>query len=193
MTAFKTYHYLERLGNLIRAEARKTKAKLQPVQLEMLHYLNICNRYSDTPAAITEYLGLTKGTVSQSLSVLESKGYLSKTIDKKDRRVVHLKLTKKGRDILAGSLPPKVLTMGLERLPPQQHAQIIDSLHHLLSAMQESHGLKTFGECRTCHRLNRDENGYSCQLTGQTLREEETELICREHLTPKPPATNKVA
>ncbi len=193
MTTHKTYHYLERLGNYIRAEARKTKPKLQPVQLEMLHYLSVCNRYSDTPAAITEYLGLTKGTVSQTLSVLESKGYLSKKIDRKDRRVVHLKLTKKGRDLLKNSLPPKVLIRGLEQLPQQQHTQIIDSLHQLLSAMQEAQGCKSFGVCKTCLRLKQEEKGFSCQLTGEPLHSEETELICREHLTPKPPATDKVA
>jgi DNA-binding MarR family transcriptional regulator len=46
---------------------------LQPVQLEVLNYLSSCNRYSDTPMAVTEYLGQTKGTVSQTIKTLEKK------------------------------------------------------------------------------------------------------------------------
>ncbi len=64
-------------------------AELQPVQLSALHYLARCNRYSDTPLGVTEYLGLTKGTVSQSLKVLEGRGLISKLPDARDRRSVH--------------------------------------------------------------------------------------------------------
>ena len=60
------YDYVERLSELLRVDARRAGAAhgLLPVQLEALHYLSICNCYSDTPMAVTEYLGQTKGTVS---------------------------------------------------------------------------------------------------------------------------------
>ena len=69
MSAIALYDYLERLTSLMRAWSREQPlvAELQPVQLSALHYLARCNRYSDTPLGVTEYLGLTKGTVSQSL------------------------------------------------------------------------------------------------------------------------------
>ena len=43
------HEYLERLSNLLRTEARRsgTAYGLQPVQLQALHYLAICNRYSE--------------------------------------------------------------------------------------------------------------------------------------------------
>jgi hypothetical protein len=55
-----------RLASPVRNEARQALAEhgLQPVQFEALHYLTRCNRYSDTPMAVTEFLGQTKGTVS---------------------------------------------------------------------------------------------------------------------------------
>lgn len=76
MSAIALYDYLERLTSLMRAWSREQPlvAELQPVQLSALHYLARCNRYSDTPLGVTEYLGLTKGTVSQSLKVLEGGG-----------------------------------------------------------------------------------------------------------------------
>ena len=69
------FNIIERLANVLRQEVRAEGQSLglQPVQQEALYYLSICNRYSDTTLAVTEYLGLTKGTVSQSLKVLENK------------------------------------------------------------------------------------------------------------------------
>ena len=80
MKTNQIYDYVERLSELLRVDARQKGAEhgLLPVQLEVLHYLSICNQYSDTPMAVTEYLGQTKGTVSQTLKVLENKALLVK-------------------------------------------------------------------------------------------------------------------
>ena len=80
------YHLLEK-DYLLRNEVRADLAPygLQPIHLEALYYLSICNRFSDTPKAVTEYLGLTKGTVSQSLKVLEAEGYIDKQVDSVDK------------------------------------------------------------------------------------------------------------
>ena len=76
MSARDIHSVLERLCNLLRVEARGqgASAGLLPIQLEALHYLAQCNRYSDTPQAVTDFLGQTKGTVSQTLKVLENRG-----------------------------------------------------------------------------------------------------------------------
>src|ERR1700674_5335522 len=67
---------VERLGNLMRTELRKSGGDeaLQPVHLQALIYLSKANRYSNTPQALAEYLGLTKGTVSQTLLLLDPRG-----------------------------------------------------------------------------------------------------------------------
>jgi DNA-binding MarR family transcriptional regulator len=64
---------VERLGNLMRAScARRAPTEtLQPVHLQALIYLTKANRYSNTPQALADYLGLTKGTVSQTLLILD--------------------------------------------------------------------------------------------------------------------------
>ena len=85
MNVHDSQDLLERLNNLLRMEMRAFGLSygLLPVQIEALTYLTRCNRYSDTPQAVTEYLGLTKGTVSQSLKVLEQKGFFGKFRTKK--------------------------------------------------------------------------------------------------------------
>lgn len=63
---------------------------LPAIWVQIIYYLTRCNGYSNTPAATTEYLDLTKGTVSQSLNKLESEGWLTKENDGRDKRIVHL-------------------------------------------------------------------------------------------------------
>lgn len=64
--------WIERISSLRSSLVRKaaTAAGLQFIHAEILEYLGRCNRYSNTAQALTEYLGLTKGSVSQSLKLL---------------------------------------------------------------------------------------------------------------------------
>lgn len=94
MERIAIFEVIERMSALIRSEERKkcTELGLQPVHFQVLDYLSRCNRFSDSPAALTNYLGMTRGTVSQTLQLLEKKGYIKKTTDSNDRRMVHLSL-----------------------------------------------------------------------------------------------------
>ena len=184
MHANKIHSYLERLSNLLRSEMRRTgvEAGLQPVQIDALNYLATCNRYSDTPMGVTEYLGQTKGTVSQTLKVLERKGLLKRKLDKDDKRVTHLKVTPAGRRLLKRIVPAANFVEGCELLETKTQRQIEQSLATLLRSVQMAGGSKTFGVCHTC-RFNRDEgNGsYYCELVEAKLSEADVQLICREH------------
>src|ERR1700674_5985038 len=93
---------VERLGNLMRTELRKSGGDeaLQPVHLQALIYLSKANRYSNTPQALAEYLGLTKGTVSQTLLLLDRRGLIERFEDDIDRRGVRLRLSSAGERLL---------------------------------------------------------------------------------------------
>ena len=177
------YQLLERLGNLLRTEVRKAGAKagLQPVHLQALHYLSQCNRYSDTPAAVTDYLGATKGTVSQTLSILEKKGYIEKRTDVNDRRVQHLELTESAHALLQMSLPPKFFTKAESKLMETDAGGAVQFLTQLLRELQYANQSKTFGVCKTCHFFQSHNLGYQCGLTSELLQENDIVKICREH------------
>jgi DNA-binding MarR family transcriptional regulator len=64
-------------------------------------------------AALTEWLGSTKGTVSQTIGVLERKGLVAKRGDPDDRRRVHLQLTRAGQRVLQGADPPPLLARAI--------------------------------------------------------------------------------
>ena len=83
----------DRLGTLVRSNLRGVGGQnaLQPVHLQALIYLAAANRYSNTPQALTDYLGLTKGTVSQSLLLLHARGLIERQVDSVDKRMVRLR------------------------------------------------------------------------------------------------------
>jgi len=176
------FDLLERLSSLTRVWFRQHPllAELQPIQLSALLYLARCNRYSNTPLAVTEYLGLTKGTVSQSLKALEAKGLIIKTQDAADKRSVHLSLTEPARELLDAVMPPDFLADAAARMGGQ--AQELESLlGDLLRTIQRNENVPGFGLCKTCRFHRTTAGGGFCELTQEPLSSAERDLICREH------------
>ena len=179
----EAYELLERIGNLLRNEARQmgNEHGLHPVHVEMLYYLQRCNLFSDTPAALTEFLGITKGSASQSVTLLENKGLLRKNKDLTDKRISHLKLTEQGEALIRQICPPARFIPLLEKIE-NDSPQVITVLKQLLTDMQQGNNKASFGVCKTCrHHDVRSETTFYCQLTQMTLAREFGELICKEH------------
>ena len=184
MSKQRGYDLIERIGHLLRAEARQAGAGhgLQPVQLQALAYFARANRYSDTPAALTDYLGVTKGTASQTLMVLEGMGLVSKREDREDRRVTRVQVTAKGRHLLDKLVPPALWCAANAELGAAATQRIEDELARLLRVLQQANQSRAFGVCNTCeHFLREGGRKFRCGLTAEPLSSEESRLICREH------------
>jgi DNA-binding MarR family transcriptional regulator len=156
MKTTNMFEPLERIVALMRAEERRRCAEfsLQPVHLQILDYLSLCNKYSDTPAALSNYLGMTRGTVSQTLQLLEKKLLVSKTQDEHDKRVVHLKILPAGKKLLTQVKP-------------------LD--------LQTANKSQSFGLCKSCEHFNPKAKGGFCNLTKENLSTADSEKICQEH------------
>ncbi len=174
---------IERLGGVLRAVQRECAAAhgLQPVHLEILDYLYRCNRFSDTPVAIAAYLGITKGSVSQSIRQIEARGLVRKLPDAQDRRKVHVRLTREGRVVLrrcAGAGGRGADDAGLDSASVRG---VTATLMRLLIHLQDAHGRRMFGQCRNCRHLTGERGAYRCGLTGVTLDADDTRRICYEY------------
>lgn len=183
--AFNLLELAERLGNLIRVEMRRLGAahKLHPVHLQALSYLRQANRYSNTPQALAEYLGLTKGTVSQSLLLLYRKGLVARYVDAADRRVVRLKLSKAGKRLLKDAQLSPVWGAATANVSPARARTTVLVLAETLRNLQSMHQAKTFGVCNTCVHLRKESPRIQhCGLTGERLSVPETRQICRMHV-----------
>ncbi|GLK89742.1 MarR family winged helix-turn-helix transcriptional regulator [Pseudomonas turukhanskensis] len=176
------FDLLERLSSLNRVWFRQHPllAELQPIQLSALVYLARCNRYSNTPLAVTDYLGLTKGTVSQSLKALEAKGLISKTQDQRDRRSVHLALSEQARSLVAEVMPPAFLANAAAQMGAGA-VQLEGLLTELLRTIQRTEDVPGFGLCKSCGYHQSVDGVPYCGLTQEPLAPAEVELICWEH------------
>jgi len=184
MTNTNLFKLIERITNLVRSEERKKYAAigLQPVHVQVLEYLATCNRFSDTPAAVAEFLGLTKGTVSQSIQVLERKTYLTKTPDSTDGRVVHLALSEEGAGLLDELKPIDVFEQAQLMVNGKGFATIEAALNAVLVELQKANNAKSFGVCHSCVNFIETGNHYYCKLTELPLSPLEANKICREHV-----------
>ena len=180
-----TLKLIERISTLLRAEQRKKYSSLglQPVHVQALDYLASCNRFSDTPAALTEYLGLTKGTVSQTLQVLVRKEYIEKQQDKVDKRIVHLNMLPAGSELLQNLTPFDVFLKAEEAIANKQFDSISAALYEALPALQSVNGKNTFGQCKSCITFSEENNHYYCLLMQQPLDQSDIEKICREYIS----------
>ncbi len=175
---------LERLGALVHQSVRDDAARhgLLPIHVLVLGYLARANRYSDLPIAIAEYFGITRGTVSQSLAVLEDKGLLVKEPDERHGKRIHLRLTRAGRVVLNDSWTKRIereLTSS-----PSNAATLEESLRGVLMTLQRLNGQRPFGVCRQCTHFLRESRSARCGLTGEPLATEQTLKICREWTAP---------
>lgn len=181
MEKVDVFDLIERMSALIRSEERKkcTELGLQPVHLQVMDYLSRCNRYSDTPAALTNYLGMTRGTVSQTLQLLEKKGYIKKTADVNDRRMVHLSLLAEGEAILIKARPTDLYSQASTIFNENDSEENV--FVNALTALQKANKSQSFGLCKTCKYFTTTPDGFICGLTTEQLSQLDSEKICQEH------------
>ena len=170
---------------LIRSEERRrcSELKLQLTHLQVLEYISFCNKYSDTPAALANYLGMTRGTVSQTLIILEKRGLLTKTQDLADKRVYHLQLSAAGVDILEKAKPAELFA-GAEAMLSDDFSELEGDAIFVaaLTALQKANQSNSFGLCKTCKNFTKTATGFFCELTQEPLTAQDSEKICQEHI-----------
>jgi DNA-binding MarR family transcriptional regulator len=187
MHELDTFKLIERISSVLRSEERKKYAAigLQPIHGQVLEYLAKCNRYSNTHASVAEYLGLTKGTVSQSIQLLERKHYLEKSPDAVDGRVVHLALSEAGQKLIDELKPLDIFKQAEDKVSQQEFDTIGSALQSTLGLLQKVNHSRSFGLCKSCRHFSVEENHFLCGLTEQPLNRDDTDKICRDHV-PQP-------
>lgn len=185
MTDPRLHALLTCLARALQSEQRQAAVAggLLPVQWSILAYLRDANRYSNTPQALADFLGLTKGTVSQSLKLLEAHDWISRQADAKDRRIVRLALTASGAGQLDTSADES-WQAAIGQLPAPERQAVENTLATLLRNWQQSRTGRTFGVCRTCRHFCPGPPEHHCGLTGEALSEDDSQRICREHEFP---------
>lgn len=182
---------LDRLGRLTRE--LQFADGLNPAQWEALRFLAQANRYSRSPTALADYLGATKGTVSQTLIALESKGLITRCKKTEDRRQVDLCLTEAGQAMLAKD-PMQTLEHAAQEVAHELGAEMVKGLSRLLHDLQTRNQINEFGVCQDCSlfcvnsqaalaALDVKAGAGTCGNTGETIDDAEKTKICVNYKT----------
>ena len=176
-TARRIAELLDRLGRA--THALQFAHGLNPAQWEALRFLGRANRYSRSPSTLAEYLGTTKGTASQTLRALETKGYVRRGRDCADRRGVSLEITDAGRELLALD-PIRDVEGAISALSGPCASMLAEGLTHVLDKVRSQCRQGMFGFCeRCCHLVGAGEAQVSqCGLTGEVLGKDECRQLC---------------
>lgn len=172
---------LERLARITRAAEHD--GALNPAQWETLRFLSRANRFSNSPTALTRYLGATKGTVSQTVMALERKGHIAKAGRGGQSRSISLTLTPKGEAMLALD-PWARLAQTLSGLGGKTRRRLARGLNEVLAAELVRSDLPNFGSCDSCRfyrekgRTDEARGPHLCMLLEQPLTQAESRQLC---------------
>ncbi len=179
--ALDAAHLIDRLDRL--ARSGEAVGDLNPAQWEALRFIARANRFSRTPAALAEYLGSTRGTVSQTLIALEQKGQITRQPSARDRRSVTLALTTLGERSLKDD-PILALAADLAAADPEKLAVVVETLRAVLRAMIARNGGRAFGACYSCRHFRKGGGSarqpHHCALLDEPLSEADSQAICVE-------------
>lgn len=167
---------IERLARL--AASADWAGDLNPTQMSALRYLSRANAYSRAPSHVADYLGTTRGTVSQTLQALERKGLITLGDWPADRRRLTYDLTDAGRAALAG---PRAIDDALAGLGTPQADAMADALTEVLTTLLHARGGRSFGICKSCRHHKPQDVGAWCRLLNVALSPAEPVKICHEH------------
>ncbi len=156
---------------------------LNPAQWEALRFLARANPYSRSPSALADFLGTTKGTASQTLIALVSKGLVKRTRRVSDRRSVDLEVTPSGMELIEKD-PMDLVLEAATRLSRDECEAMNAALGRLVAGLQRAIGLSEFGPCPDCVHFREGHGGPEaqsvcrCALNDDELPFHDLHLVC---------------
>lgn len=168
---------INRIARLDTAQA--WEGDLNPTQSAVLEYLDRANRFSRSPSQVADYLGSTRGTISQSLKSLGQKGYVSEQRSQLDKRTISFDLTQKGTD---AALASNVIGETIAGMDDEASRGLKVSLETLLVRVLKQNQGRYFGICKNCSHFSAKGRAGYCTLLSEILTQQETNQICHEQV-----------
>jgi DNA-binding MarR family transcriptional regulator len=177
---------LVHIGRSARGEDTGGPAPLTAAQWTALRFFARANRASRTPSAFANFQATTRGTASQTIKTLESRGLLERRRAEHDRRSVCFEVTEAGHALLARD-PLRHLTEAIARLDEAGRAALARLLPELAAELAEARGTSAIGTCENCdHYEDRCDGGY-CACVATMLEPFEIGQLCVRY-APRPDA-----
>lgn len=175
MTADEIAELLIHLGRAARAE--ETGAPLTPAQWTALRYLSRANMPSRTPSAFASFHATTRGTATQTLKTLESKGLICRGCAQEDGRKVCYDVTAAGRTLLAQD-PLRDLTAAVSALALPLQTALSEAIPHLVAELARLREAPSFGTCHDCRHFESGTQDAFCACMARLIQAPEVNLLC---------------
>lgn len=177
---------LLKLSLVLRHEAWQASGQrgLTPTQSQVLSLL--VSRGPMSVSTVARHLAVTKGTASEAVSTLESKGLLRKEPDANDGRALMLRLTRKGRGEARRSIQwPDLVLAAVDSLPGTEQGAFLRGLTALVRSLQEQGAVPMSRMCAQCrfftpNRYPARRKTHYCGFLQEAIGDAELRLDCDE-------------
>ena len=130
-----------------------TGSDLTAAQWTALRFFARANDISRTPSAFASFHATTRGTASQTIKSLLTKGYLARSEATDDRRSVRYDLTGAGVQVMCDD-PLRELSDAIDRLDAGLKSALRQALPALVGQLADIRDTVAFGTCGDCRHFS---------------------------------------
>jgi DNA-binding MarR family transcriptional regulator len=177
---------LHQLGLAVNHEERQhaLRSGLSTTQARILTLLSL--EGDKTPRDVSNFLGVSLPTVSDSVQALVNKGLVTRRPDPRHRRATILTLTRTGRvEGRRSASVPEFLATAIGTLSDAQQERLLPTLVLLLRALEENGQLPAQRMCLTCTffrpHVHEASHPHHCALVDAPMGPTHLRLACDEH------------
>lgn len=154
---------------------------LTPLQIQVLFYLREHREEKRKPHLLAAYFLVKKPTISETLRILEGKGFIMRRKDPQNKRSVILTLTSKGEKIiekLNNFVQP--LEESINALTPKERERLYYFLFKLIYSLYKQGVIQEQRMCFLCKYYEKSYKGYTryCKLLEKPLEVSGLRLDC---------------
>jgi DNA-binding MarR family transcriptional regulator len=179
---------LYKLGLAVKHQERQQSLEegLSSTQAQILTVL--ATEGDKTPSEVASHLGLSLPSVSDSVTALVSKKFVSRHRAPSHHRATLLRLTRTGSAVARRASDwPEFLVAGIHTLTDAQRESLLSILLSMLRSLQEAGRIPVQRMCVTCTffrpNVHTGARPHHCQLVDAPMGAAHLRLVCDEHET----------
>jgi len=159
------------------ARSSDTGSNLTAAQWTALRFFARANDLSRTPSAFASFHATTRGTASQTIKSLLTKGYLARHEAADDGRSVKYDLTPAGLQTMHDD-PLRELSDAIERLDGGIRSSLRQALPTLVGEISNIRGTVAFGTCGDCQHFSSNGTISYCVCIAAELDPADLGRLC---------------
>lgn len=156
--------------------------QLNPMQARLLAFLSKHKGRGHRITMLAKEFGVSKASISESVSALQRKQLISKSVESGNRNTV-IATTPLGQlaAIEAGAYT-NLLALSINNLPPANKENLFKAIHQLVFALYTNGALPVQRMCFNCGNYILQNGDHYCTLLKTTLATTALEIDCPDHI-----------